>query len=428
MHCEFLQSAISSAKREYKTLCLSESVCLEPTHTFYLPPPYPPSPPPSDLRCVTAIMLRYVCPDVLADTYKFSPSGIYFAPPSGKVEAMCEYATNLPLNDDPEIFGLHLNANIASQRTETNNLIETVLSLQPRSSGTKGGHTPDEVVGNICRSIETALPASLNIDDANPTTFQKKGEHMDSLGIVLMQEIERFNLLLAGMRSSLTDLQRAIRGEVLLSEELDMMFTAMLNNKVPKNWEVLAYPSLKPLASWVKDLYERLRIMRAWLVGGQPQAFWISGFFFPQGFLTGVLQNYARKYAIAIDQLNFGFTVRDEVLPTDIAPENVPADGVLVYGLYFDGARWDMENKLVTDSRPGEINSSLPIIHFIPVKDYKPDPTEYSAPCYKTSTRAGTLSTTGMSTNYVISVELPTSDTPAKWILAGAALLCQLND
>jgi hypothetical protein len=33
-----------------------------------------------------------------------------------------------------------------------------------------------------------------------------------------------------------------------------------------------------------------------------------------------------------------------------------------------------------------------------------------------------------MSTNYVISVELPTTADPSKWILAGAALLCQLND
>jgi hypothetical protein len=46
---------------------------------------------------------------------------------------------------------------------------------------------------------------------------------------------------------------------------------------------------------------------------------------------------------------------------------------------------------------------------------------------YKTSTRAGVLSTTGMSTNYVISCELQTERKPETWTLAGAALLCMLN-
>lgn len=70
----------------------------------------------------------------------------------------------------------------------------------------------------------------------------------------------------------------------------------------------------------------------------------------------------------------------------------------------------------------------MPIIHFMPHKDYKPNPDEYSAPVYKTSVRAGTLSTTGMSTNFVVAVEMPTQVEPKNWVLKGVALLCQLND
>jgi len=381
-----------------------------------------------DRRCLMAILGRYYSTAILGDDYKFSPSGTYYAPPVGALDVYKDYAQGLPLNDNPEIFGLHMNANIASQRRETGVLLDTVLSLQPRSGGSSGGRSPDEIVGELATEMETELPAKLSMEEAGAGTFVMKGEHMDSLATVLSQEMERFNKLLKVMAGSLFDLQRAIRGEVLLSEELDKMYTAILNNKVPGNWEAAAYPSLKPLASWVKDLHLRIAFMRKWLIGGQPSAYWLSGFFFPQGFMTGTLQNHARKYAIAIDTLNFSFRMLDADGPDDLNPKDVPEDGIVIYGLFFDGARWDKQNKTVADSRPGEIFATVPCIHFMPTKDYKPSPKEYSAPVYKTSVRAGTLSTTGMSTNFIVTVEMPTTIDPSNWILKGAALLSQLND
>ena len=43
---------------------------------------------------------------------------------------------------------------------------------------------------------------------------------------------------------------------------------------------------------------------------------------------------------------------------------------------------------------------------------------------------SGVLSTTGMSTNYVVALELPIAptETQQKWILAGVAALCNLTD
>ena len=102
-------------------------------------------------------------------------------------------------------------------------------------------------------------------------------------------------------------LKKAIKGFIVMSEELDSMYVSIQNNQVPKNWEKVAYPSLKPLATWYKDLLERVVFMQDWLINGPPNSFWLSGFFFPQGFMTGCLQTHARNYKIAIDKLSFSF-------------------------------------------------------------------------------------------------------------------------
>jgi dynein heavy chain len=74
-----------------------------------------------------------------------------------------------------------------------------------------------------------------------------------------------------------------------MSQELDSMYYSLMNNEVPKVWNKVGYLSLKGLASWIRDLKERVKFMQEWLVTGGPNAFWISGFFYPQGFLTGCL-------------------------------------------------------------------------------------------------------------------------------------------
>lgn len=56
---------------------------------------------------------------------------------------------------------------------------------------------------------------------------------------------------------SLTTLQKAIAGLVVMSEEMDRIYTSFLKNQVPTHWANSAYPSLKTLASWVRDLVLR---------------------------------------------------------------------------------------------------------------------------------------------------------------------------
>lgn len=45
----------------------------------------------------------------------FSITGIYFAPLADSLQEFKDYIENLPLIDDPEIFGMHENANLVFQ-------------------------------------------------------------------------------------------------------------------------------------------------------------------------------------------------------------------------------------------------------------------------------------------------------------------------
>lgn len=81
----------------------------------------------------------------------------------------------------------------------------------------------------------------------------------------------------------------AIKGEILMSIELENMQEDIQNNKFPRIWGQYSYPNLKPLYSWLEDFNQRVSYMLNWHMNGIPKTMWLTVFFFPQGFLTTVL-------------------------------------------------------------------------------------------------------------------------------------------
>ena len=101
-----------------------------------------------------------------------------------------DYVRTLPFNEGPEVFGLHDNANISSAISETNLLLETALSLQPRSDGGSGKGW-GEILAELSQDISNRIPAVFDIEKALILFPVKYDESMNT---VLTQVIERFSL------------------------------------------------------------------------------------------------------------------------------------------------------------------------------------------------------------------------------------------
>eukprot|EP00698_Gefionella_okellyi_P007650 TRINITY_DN186_c0_g3_i1.p1 TRINITY_DN186_c0_g3~~TRINITY_DN186_c0_g3_i1.p1 ORF type:complete len:2618 (+),score=811.11 TRINITY_DN186_c0_g3_i1:164-8017(+) len=374
-----------------------------------------------DRRTLMTIIDEFLCPEVLTDEYTFSPSGIYKSVPAGGLKDYGESIKLLPLNPKPEIFGLHENADITCAQNDTWALFDTLLLLQPRvASG--GGKSRDQILQETASDILMRTPKPFVVHEV-----QKKYpvKYEESMNTVLVQECIRYNGLLETMHRSLSDLLKAIKGLVVMSGALDMMGTSIFNNQIPVMWAGKAYPSMKPLGLWTNDLIERVKFINNWIQTGIPRVYWFSGFYFPQAFLTGTLQNFARRQKVSIDRVSFEFDLLDS---TEDAITSHPDRGCYIRGLYLEGARWDPIRHALAESRPKELFTEMPVIHVKPVIDrIKPKTGIYDCPCYKILTRAGTLSTTGHSTNYVITMELPSQQAQRHWIKAGVALFCALN-
>ena len=86
-----------------------------------------------DRRCLMTILDQYYTVDVLDNSYRFSSSGTYYSPVNegGTLDEMGEYLRALPMEEQPEVFGMHDNALVAFQVNETSRIIETVRSPSP---------------------------------------------------------------------------------------------------------------------------------------------------------------------------------------------------------------------------------------------------------------------------------------------------------
>merc|ERR1712127_181659 len=96
--------------------------------------------------------------------------------------------------------------------------------------------------------------------------------------------------------------------------------------------------------------------------------------------------------------------------------ERKATEGAYIMGLKLQGCRWDFQNQNLERSKPKEMFCPMPIINVKAIASEKAETgtAYYKCPTYKTEMRGPT---------YVFCAQLKTKSLPARWILAGCALI-----
>ncbi|XP_044939238.1 dynein axonemal heavy chain 2 isoform X3 [Mustela putorius furo] len=374
-----------------------------------------------DRRLLTTYINDYFCDQALSTPFhRLSVLEAYFIPKDGSLASYKEYISMLPGMDPPEAFGQHPNADVASQITEARTLFETLLSLQPQITPARAGsQSREEKVLELAADVKQKIPEMIDYEG----TRKLLAMDPSPLNVVLLQEIQRYNKLMETILSSLTDLEKGIQGLIVMSTSLEEIFNCIFDAHVPPLWGK-AYPSQKPLASWTRDLATRVEQFELWASRARPPViFWLSGFTFPTGFLTAVLQSSARQNNIPVDNLSWEFIVSTVDDSNLVYP---PKDGVWVRGLYLEGAGWDRKNSCLVEAEPMQLVCPMPTIHFRPTESRKKSAKGmYSCPCYYYPNRAGSSDRS----SFVIGIDLRSGTmTSDHWIKRGTALLMSLDN
>ncbi|KAJ3091389.1 Dynein heavy chain 10, axonemal [Quaeritorhiza haematococci] len=359
--------------------------------------------------------------DFLFDTFQpffffASPQVQYKVPPVGGRQDYINYIESLPLTNAPDVFGLHPDAEIGYLTTAVKDMWYQLISLQPRTSDVGGGISREDFIGNIASEIQGKLPTPFDIPRikksiGTPTPTQ----------VVLLQELERWNILVERMAISLRDLRKALKGEIGMSAKLDELANALFNGVLPPMWRSLAPQTEKGLGSWMQHFERRFQQYSSWIKNGEPIVMWLSGLHVPEAYITALVQTTCRKNGWPLDRSTLYTQVTQYADPKEVLER--PTSGCYVQGLFLEGAAWDLKRStLVKAEGGGSLLQELPILRIIPIEAHRLKlQNTFRTPVYTTAQRRN-----ASGVGWVFDADLNTNEHVSHWTLQGVALL--LND
>nr|DBA23158.1 TPA: hypothetical protein GDO54_014099 [Pyxicephalus adspersus] len=369
-----------------------------------------------DRRILTTYMDEYLG-DFIFDTFQvfhfYRNDEVDYKIPSGDTkDDFVEEIESLPLANTPEVFGLHSNAEIGYYTQAARDMWSHLLELQPQTGESGLGISRDEYIGQVAKDIENKLPQIFDLDQ----TRKNFGLDISPTTVVLLQELERFNKLIIRMARSLAELQRALAGEVGMSNELDEVARALFNGQIPNIWRRLAPDTLKSLGNWMIHFRRRYNQYTSWVTEGEPNVMWLSGLHIPESYLTALVQATCRKNGWPLDRS----TLYTQVTKFRTAEEVTerPGQGCFISGLYLEGADWDVEKSCLVKSKPKVLVVEVPVLKVIPIEAHRLKlQNTLRTPVYTTSMRRN-----AMGVGLVFEADLFTTKHTSHWVLQGVCL------
>ena len=171
----------------------------------------------------------------------------------------------------------------------------------------------------------------------------------------------------------------------MLNNLLIATMNSLFDATVPAIWLRISWEAAS-LGIWFGGLLQRFDSLDTWIQQGRPKTFWLTGFFNPQGFLTAMQQEVARKHqGWALDDVTL-FTEVQKLENDDVREH--PVDGVYIHGLFLEGCAWSKRENRLVDSAPKVLFHPLPILWVTAVlSEKRQDYMTYRCPCYRNKKR-----------------------------------------
>ncbi|CAG9462277.1 unnamed protein product [Pedinophyceae sp. YPF-701] len=373
-----------------------------------------------DRRVLTTYLDEYLG-DFLFDTFQpfhfFSNDQVdYCIPERGPRSSYTASIEALPLVQTPEVFGLHANADISYYTNSTKALWKGLIDLQPRVGGTSGGVSREEFIGGVVSDVLAKLPEPFDLP-----VLRKKIGVPTPVQVVLLQELDRWNIVLRTMKTSLREIKRALAGEIGFSPQLEALANSLFNGQLPEHWARVNPATEKMLGSWMAWFSRRYDQYNTWVTHGEPKVMWLAGLHIPETYIAALVQTACRDKGWPLDKSTL-FTKVTALTSADQV-EAKPQHGCYVSGLFLEGASWDLERGVLARQDPKVLVTELPLMQIVPVEAAKIKlANTFKAPVYITQSRRN-----AMGVGLVMEADLATHEHPSHWVLQGVALCLNID-
>jgi dynein heavy chain len=340
------------------------------------------------------------------------------SPNPGEHQRYIEHIDGMP-GESPMFYGLHPNAEIGFRTKQCNSMFDLLMQLQPRDSG--GGDEAGEALSPMamaeamCNDIcDVVREIKFPVEDIQRSlSDEEKGPYQ----FVFLQECTYMGALTGEMLRSLLELQLGFKGELTMSAPMEALMNSLFLEKIPAYWAKLAFPSTRPLATWITNLADRCQQLDDWCGDPVtiPKVVDVSKLFNPQSYLTAIKQKTCQEQMLELDKLQV-FTDVTKREKSQI--EAASRDGAYVDGMFLEGARWDPNGGTLEESKPKEMFCRMPVINCKAGPATDSEKGVYICPTYCTPDRRP---------YFVFGAQLRTKHPAAKWVLAGVALILDIG-